>query len=542
MATRFWLTSSAPPYTPATRRGSWTTASGEDVQLLGRKPAGSAGTSSIALAAGSGTRKVLLHRSISAGAVAAGTLSGTVQWMIGVKESNALLDAVWHLHVYVTSGDTDTPRGTLLSNYTGATEFGLTAAGAGEGSQAVSAVAVQVGDRIVVEIGYETSTTTAASYNATINYGGSNASATDLGSADTAVTVNPGWVEFSGGDGLFTPSFNTLADAFTSSIDAKWAKTANVTSTGGRARIPCTTTLEDMYTASVYAIQGGAIAFQVPTVPAAGGGSSVAFSAYLSAGPTISTTNLEFEYSPGTGNLVLRNSVGGTDASPTTLAYDPTAHAWWRFRESGGSITMDTSPDGATWTTRRTISPSQWMRTGNLIFYVEAQRGSGTADFAEIDNINQGSTVVVAAGTAVDTSTARPAVGLRTGTAGRGQETSQARPAATLRLAQAGRGTDASTARPAQGQRAAAAGRAADTSAAQPLAAARIAAAGRATEVNAARPAVGIRTGRIGIAVEQDLAIATVTPAGPPLGTIRVGPLAGSRWTVRAPAPRWRAG
>ncbi|MFG3051891.1 hypothetical protein ACGFZP_13200 [Kitasatospora sp. NPDC048239] len=403
MATRFWLTNSAAPYTPTTRRGAWDTASGEDVQLLGRKPAGSAGTSSINVGSTAADRDVLLHRSISAGAIKAGTISGTVSWTVGVRESNVDLNGFWHLHIYATSGDSDTPRGTLLADYIGSTEFTTTATGTAISGQAVTPVAIQVGDRLVVEIGYRANSLS-TTYNATINYG--NTGGTDLGSGDTAVTTEPGWVEFSGADGLFTPSFSTLTDTFTSSVDSKWTKTTNVSSSGGRARIPCTTTLEDMYTATAYEIQGSQVRFQVPTVPSTGGGSGVAFSAYLSAGPTISTTNLEFEYSPNTGNLVLRNSVGGTDASPTTLTYNSSTHAWWRFAESGGSITMDTSPDGTTWTTRRTIStPSQWMRLGTLIFYAEAQRSSGTADNAEIDNLNAAQTISL--GTATETDTAQ---------------------------------------------------------------------------------------------------------------------------------------
>lgn len=469
MATRFWLTNAAAPYTPATRRGSWTTASGEDVQLLGRKPQGSAGTSSIALAAGSGTRKVLLHRSISAGAVKAGTISGTVTWCIGAKESNALLDAVWHLHIYVTSGDSDTPRGTLLSNFTGATEFSTTATGATEGAQAVSSVAVQTGDRLVVEIGYETSTTTAASYNATINYGSTGT--TDLTNGDTAVTTDPGWVEFSGTDGLFTPAFATLTDTFASSIDSKWTKTTNVSATGGRCRIPCTTILEDVYTSASYEIQGSSVAWQVPTVPAAGGGSNVAFSAYLSAGPTVSTTNLEFEYSPNTGNLVLRNSIGGTDASPTTLAYDSTAHQWWRFREAGGQLFMETSPDNSTWTTRRTISsPTQWMRLGTLILYFEAQRGSGTADNAEIDNINVSSNTTLALSAASSIETAQHLTGTKTRTAGIAATVETAQRLTGTKTRTAGIAGETTTARAITGAKSRALGTAQETTAAQALA------------------------------------------------------------------------
>lgn len=391
MSTRFWLTSSAPPYTPTTRRGAWDVATGEDVQLLGRQPAGSAGSSTINVGSTAADRDVLLHRSISAGAVKAGTLSGTVTWIIGARESNAALNGFFHLHIYVTSGDSDTPRGTLLTDSIGATEFGTTAIGASEGAKAVSSVAVQVGDRIVAEIGYR-ATASSTTQNATINYG--NTGTTDLSVASASVTSQPGWIEFSGADGLFTKSLSTLTDLFPSTIDAKWTASAGVAATGGRARIDCTTATPNMRTATPYEITASTLALKVPTVPVAGGGATVKFSAYLMPGPTSSTTNLAFEYSPNTGNLVLRNNVGGTDASPTTLTYSSTDHLWWRFRETGGTILMQTSPDNSTWTTRRTISSlTQWMLQGNHIAYFDATRASGTADFAEIDDINPGGTV-----------------------------------------------------------------------------------------------------------------------------------------------------
>jgi hypothetical protein len=525
VACRFWITSGAPPYTPATRRGSWTTASGEDVQLLGRKPQGSAGTSSISLAAGSGTRKVLLHRSISAGAVKAGTISGTVTWCIGAKESNALLDGVWHMHIYVTSGDSDIPRGTLLSNYTGATEFGTTAAGATEGAVAVSSLAIQVGDRLVVEIGYETSTTTAASYSATINYG--NVGTTDLSNGDTSVTNDPGWVEFSGMDGLFTPSFSTLTDTFTSTIDAKWTKTTNVSATGGRARIPTTTTLEDLYTATAYEIQGGQVAFQVPTLPATGGGTGAAFSAYVSAGPTVSTTNLEITYSPNTGNLQFRNNIGGSDASPTTVTYNATSHAWWRFKETGGSILMETSPDNATWTTQRTVTVNaQWMRLGTLIFYCESQRTSGTADFAEIDNINATSTTTIAVGVAGEVETAQPIGRLKNLAVGVAGETETAQPVGRTKLRAIGVAGVVETAQPIKVIKIRAVGTAIETSTAQPVARTKQFTVGTATEQDAAQPVGRTKRLTLGTAVEVD--------TGQPIGHMKRLPVGTAQETSTA--------
>lgn len=556
MATRHWLTSAAAPYTPTTRRGSWTTASGEDVQLLGRKPQGSAGTSSIALAAGSGTRRVLLHRSISAGAIKAGTLSGTVTWCIGAKESNTLLDAVWHMHIYVTSGDSDTPRGTLLPNYTGTAEFSTTATGATEGAVSVSPVSVQVGDRLVVEIGYETSTTTGSSYSATINYG--NVGTTDLAAGDTAVTVEPGWVELSGGDGLFTPAFTGLTDTFASSIDSKWVSTGSVTATGGRARMPCTTTLATLYTATPYEIQGAQVAFQVPTVPAVGGGSGAAFSAYISAGPTVSTTNLEINYQPGTGNLVFRSNVGGADASPTTVTYSSSSHAWWRFRESAGSILMETSPDNSTWTTQRTVTvTAQWMRLGTLIFYAECQRSSGTNDFAELDsfNISSGRTVAVTGAAATDTAqglgrskagalalvaateTAQPITRTKRATLGTAGESDSGQPAGRAKA----RALTLAAAVEAVQRLARSLGvlRAAASDAAQPLGAAKSVALGMATGTDSGRPvgAAKARTAGTAAAVEtaRPITAAHVAPAATSSAVETARPLGAVKRRTAAP-------
>jgi hypothetical protein len=509
VATRFWLTSAAPPYTPTTRRGAWDVATGEDIQLLGRKPQGSAGTSSINVGSTAADRDILLHRSISAGAVKAGTLSGTVQWTIGVKESNVDLNGFWHLHVYVTSGDSDTPRGTLLTDYIGATEFTTTATGSTAGAQTVTPVAVQIGDRIVAEIGYRANAL-ATTYNATINYG--NVGGTDLASGDTAVTTEPGWIEFSGADGLFTPALTTLTDTFTTGVSGTlWNTTAGVSGTGGRARINCTTTLADMYTVGAYEIQGAQLAFQVPTLPAAGGGSTVTFSAYLSAGPTISNTNLEFEYSPVTGNLVLRNNVGGSDASPTTLTYNATSHAWWRFRETGGSLLMETSPDNTTWTTQRTIAaPTQWMRLGTLIGYFESQRSAGTSDFAEIDNVNPAAGHTIAVTPAAETSTAQTVGRAKALAPGRAADvdTAQTVPR-TKRLTAAPAGSVDTAQTLARAKRATTAP-ATETSTAQTPGRAKHTPAGTATETSTARPATSTKTRSITAANSLD----TATPAG----------------------------
>ena len=60
---------------------------------------------------------VLLYRGVS-GPLAAQTISGTVDVLLGVgNRAPTNADLHYHLHVYVTQGDSDTPRGTLLTDY-----------------------------------------------------------------------------------------------------------------------------------------------------------------------------------------------------------------------------------------------------------------------------------------------------------------------------------------------------------------------------------------------------------------------------------------
>jgi hypothetical protein len=387
MTTRLWLTGSTTPYTPATAKGDWNSSvSSADIKYLSRNPGGSIGTSSVNAGSTAVDTDVILNRFVSDGMLKAGVFGATASWMIGSKATSASMGAVQHVHIWVTQGNSDTLRGTLLDNRVGTTAFTTTATGVGESGVTLAPVLVSVGDRVVFEVGYRT-TSPSSSWNATINYGGTQTD--DLSSGSTNVTTELGWLDLTGADGFLVPSMSTLSDAFNFTIDSKWVAPAGVTISDSRAKIDCTTADRVLYSADPREIQSSQAAFQVPILPAAGGGTGVYFSAYLMPGPTVNTTNLEIKYSPNTGNLEFRDNVGGTDASPTTITYSSSSHQWWRFRESGGSIYMETSPDSVTWTTRRTISTMrQWMRRGNHILFFEAVRASGTDDFAQIDNVN----------------------------------------------------------------------------------------------------------------------------------------------------------
>ena len=187
-------------YTPATIRGAWDKTTGhvvcgantaKDLSSIG-------GPLSIGIAETVNTTDydVLLLRCVSAPLAANCSFAGTLNVMMGVQESATDADMAYYIHAFVTQGDTDTIRGTLLANYAdpNTNEWGTTALGkALTAAQSLSAVAALTGDRIVVEIGYRSRNTTTSTRTGTIWYGGNGSDLTGGGAAAGGV----GYFDFS---------------------------------------------------------------------------------------------------------------------------------------------------------------------------------------------------------------------------------------------------------------------------------------------------------------------------------------------------------
>lgn len=198
--TKLYPSASGGAFTPATIRGAWGKTTGHAIcgMHTAKDLAGLGGPLSIANAETSATTDydVLLLRCVSAPLAADHNFSGTLNLMMGVQESTTAADMAYYIHVFVTQGDTDNLRGTLLANYADpdTNEWGATALGKALSAAAtLSAVSALAGDRIAVEIGYRSRNTTATSRTATIWYGGSGSDLTSGGAADGGV----GYFDFS---------------------------------------------------------------------------------------------------------------------------------------------------------------------------------------------------------------------------------------------------------------------------------------------------------------------------------------------------------
>lgn len=201
MAKRFYLSNAAiSGTTPSTKRGSWDVNSATAIFKLGAK-AGAAATTAQSITTNTANWDVLLARFVTDQVVLrSAALSGTVSWMAGVQEANADANYFTHVHIFVTAGDSNTLRGTLLSSGIGSSEWPTTAAGRGQSGMTLSSVNVEPGDRIVVEIGYRASKANTTSRAGTLRYGGTNA--TDLSENGTN-SAQPGWFEFSDPNQVF---------------------------------------------------------------------------------------------------------------------------------------------------------------------------------------------------------------------------------------------------------------------------------------------------------------------------------------------------
>lgn len=206
--TNLYLSSQGYPTglaTPTTR-GTWTTGPAAAISLVGDATVdgGASSSSSQSEQSSSSGNSYMLFKAVSSPLSGAQTISGTLNVMFGVVESNANNNYVKRLHVYVMASD-GSVRGTLLANYTDTVEYPTTAQGQALASaQTLSSVSAQDGDRIVAEIGFQEQHGFIGLVAGTQYCGGT--SGTDLSAGDANVTTHPSFLNFSATLAFKTPT------------------------------------------------------------------------------------------------------------------------------------------------------------------------------------------------------------------------------------------------------------------------------------------------------------------------------------------------
>ena len=202
------------------------------------------------------------------------------------------------------------------------------------------------------------------------------------------------------------------------------------------------------------------------------------------------------------GDLGMAVRVGYGDPGYTAITYDPVNHAYLRIREAAGDLLWETSPDGSTWTTRRTETAPAWVADTTLQVQLIAHRSDGTDDFAEYDDFN----VVPAGGQTVAVWAARTAAGAgalgkaKTSGLGAARAAEAGTTVSGLATAHPGVARTAVAARGVQATKAAVVGTARDMAAGQTVAVRRAAPVSAAAESATARPVAAVRTVPVGAA------------------------------------------
>lgn len=194
------------------------------------------------------------------------------------------------------------------------------------------------------------------------------------------------------------PSLLALVDNFNAgTIGPDWGNSyGGASQSGGLAHVPCTTGYAGFQTSYTWTLAGASFFVKVVSVPAASTATEAYASVFVNAPGIADTGGPEEGYRIGfvintvTGQLRCKNDTGYFDAGSVDITYDPVAHAFLRLREDGTNVYWDTSPDGSTWTNRRTLATPAWVTSeiDTCALDLGAHRDAGTSDEATYDLFN----------------------------------------------------------------------------------------------------------------------------------------------------------
>jgi hypothetical protein len=152
----------------------------------------------------------------------------------------------------------------------------------------------------------------------------------------------------------------------------------------GRLRITISPGVDTNFTsARQWSLAGSKLTAKLAAVPALNGSSNCAASLWVTS--TTAGTRLGWRYDASTGIISAQSQTGFADGSAVNLTYSAIDHAWLRVRESGGTVTWETSGDGFIWTSRRTLATPAWVTSQTHAVDFPTTRTGGTSGYIEWD-------------------------------------------------------------------------------------------------------------------------------------------------------------
>lgn len=146
--------------------------------------------------------------------------------------------------------------------------------------------------------------------------------------------------------------------------------------------------------AAIYTFQGSWVVLHVPLMPQAPG-EQVNFQFWITVDPGTGVNRIGFEYVAQANRLdFLGQTTGYASIGTTQSVLYSRAHQWLRLAMSGTTIIWQTSPDGFSWVTQRTLTGAPtWTTQNNLMISIECFRFTGNNTTALFDNLNLPATV-----------------------------------------------------------------------------------------------------------------------------------------------------
>ncbi|MEH0579000.1 LamG domain-containing protein [Streptomyces sp. B21-108] len=159
---------------------------------------------------------------------------------------------------------------------------------------------------------------------------------------------------------------------------------AGVETGEGRLRITLAPGADTNFTsARTWNLAGSKLTAKLAAVPALNGSSNCAASMWVTS--TTAGTRIGWRYDAGTGVISAQSQSGFSDGTPTSLTYSAIDHAWLRVREAAGTVTWETSGDGFSWTTQRTLATPAWVTSQTHAVDFPTTRTGGTSGYIEWD-------------------------------------------------------------------------------------------------------------------------------------------------------------
>lgn len=203
----------------------------------------------------------------------------------------------------------------------------------------------------------------------------------------TAAGVTDGGID-GGGDGIATCGKpGAIIDDFADGVPAYyWRVTTvyynDVVETGGELVLTPGGSGPIGYTASAAVdLRDAGVEVEVPTMLAAGTGATASFYA--------GNRGLELGIAQHDGVLsgFIDRATGGRAGN--TVPYDPVMHRWWRIVDSGGRVSIMTSPDGAAWSSLLDATGAAFTASVQIALEAEGY-GAGSVAFRNLRATERG--------------------------------------------------------------------------------------------------------------------------------------------------------